>query len=46
MTVPISTIARRWGFRDHGHFTRRFKATYGLTPRDWRRIAISESAGS
>lgn len=46
VTVPIASIARRWGFRDPAHFTRRFKATYGITPRDWRRIALSESAGS
>jgi AraC-like DNA-binding protein len=44
--VPISSIARRWGFRDPAHFTRRFKAAYGLTPRDWRRIALSEPAGT
>lgn len=40
---PISAIARHWGFRDPGHFTRRFKASYGITPRDWRRIALLES---
>ncbi|WP_315094243.1 helix-turn-helix domain-containing protein [uncultured Cellulomonas sp.] len=44
LMVPVSSIARRWGFRDPAHFTRRFKATYGLTPREWRRIALSESA--
>jgi AraC-like DNA-binding protein len=46
VTVPIASIARRWGFRDPAHFTRRFKATYGITPRDWRRLAIAESAGA
>lgn len=46
VTVPISSIARRWGFRDPAHFTRRFKATYGLTPRDWRRVALSEPSGA
>lgn len=46
VTVPISSIARRWGFRDPAHFTRRFKAAYGLTPREWRRVALSEQAGA
>ncbi|WP_460916578.1 helix-turn-helix domain-containing protein [Plantactinospora veratri] len=34
----IATVARRWGFTDPTHFTRRFRATYGLTPGEWRRI--------
>ena len=33
---PIGTIAHRWGFFDSSHFTRAFKATYGLSPRDYR----------
>ncbi|MCY1137157.1 helix-turn-helix domain-containing protein [Actinoplanes sp. Pm04-4] len=37
--LPIATIAQRWGFRDPTHFTRRFKARYGLTPSQWRRRA-------
>jgi AraC-like DNA-binding protein len=45
VTVPIASIARRWGFRDPAHFTRRFKATYGMTPGEWRRAALAESAG-
>lgn len=40
----IAMIARRWGFRDPTHFGRRFKSTYGLTPRDWRVVA-HEAAG-
>ena len=44
--VPISAIARRWGFRDPGHFTRRFKTAYGITPRDWRQVALSEPTSS
>jgi AraC-like DNA-binding protein len=32
----IATVARRWGFKDPTHFTRRFHAAYGLLPRDWR----------
>jgi AraC-like DNA-binding protein len=32
----IAVIARRWGFTDPSYFSRRFRATFGLTPRDWR----------
>jgi AraC family transcriptional regulator, positive regulator of tynA and feaB len=33
----ISEIAFAWGFSDASHFTRSFKAAYGLAPRDYRR---------
>ena len=33
---PISVIAHRWGFFDSSHFHRAFKASYGLSPRDYR----------
>ncbi|WP_454199804.1 AraC family transcriptional regulator [Nocardia sp. Marseille-Q1738] len=44
----MSTIARRWGFRDPYHFARRLRAAYGLSPREWRRItpAADEPRGS
>lgn len=38
----IASIARRWGFVDATHFSRAFRETYGLTPRQWR----AASAGS
>jgi AraC-like DNA-binding protein len=34
--ITISAIALRWGFSDHSHFSRAFRATYGVTPRQWR----------
>jgi AraC-like DNA-binding protein len=34
--VPIRLIARRWGFPDASHFTRAYKAAYGLSPSDER----------
>ncbi len=37
----ITEIAFAWGFEDLSHFGRAFKAAYGMTPRDWRRAAIS-----
>ncbi|NEK57873.1 helix-turn-helix domain-containing protein [Geodermatophilus sabuli] len=33
----IAAIGRRWGFLDAGHFSRRFRAAFGLSPREWRR---------
>jgi AraC-like DNA-binding protein len=33
----ISEIAYGWGFSDMTHFGRRFKAAFGLSPRDYRR---------
>lgn len=37
----VSAIARQWGFRDPAHFSRRFRAAYGLSPSEWRRAALS-----
>jgi AraC-like DNA-binding protein len=34
----ISEIAYRWGFSDMTHFGRRFRTTYGVLPRDYRRL--------
>lgn len=42
----IAMIALRWGFRDASHFTRRFRATYGITPREWRRTTAEDSGRS
>ncbi|MFC6012294.1 helix-turn-helix domain-containing protein [Nocardia lasii] len=39
----IAMIAQRWGFRDASHFTRRFRVTYGVTPREWRRTTAEDS---
>lgn len=35
--VPITDIAERWRFADSAHFSRLFKASYDLSPRDYRR---------
>ncbi|WP_335988590.1 helix-turn-helix domain-containing protein [Glycomyces sp. MUSA5-2] len=32
----IASIAHQWGFADATHFSRAFRAAYGMTPRDWR----------
>ncbi len=36
--ATIAAVARRWGFPDSTHFSKRFRRAYGLSPREWRRI--------
>ena len=33
---PVAAIAARWGFVDAAHFSRAFKAAYGVSPSDYR----------
>ncbi|MFB7129629.1 helix-turn-helix domain-containing protein [Kitasatospora sp. NPDC056273] len=36
-TAPtVSAVAQRWGFVNPAHFSRAFRAAYGVSPRDWR----------
>lgn len=35
--ASIAAVGRRWGFADPGHFARRFRAAYGMSPREWQR---------
>jgi len=35
--LTVAEIAARWGFRSAAHFTRAFRARYGITPADHRR---------
>ncbi|MET7401073.1 helix-turn-helix domain-containing protein [Dactylosporangium sp. NPDC005572] len=35
-TRTIASVAHQWGFADATHFSRVFRQTYGMTPRDWR----------
>jgi AraC-like DNA-binding protein len=34
----LNAIARRWGFTDASNFTRIFRATFDMSPREWREI--------
>ncbi|MYZ37246.1 MULTISPECIES: helix-turn-helix domain-containing protein [unclassified Streptomyces] len=34
----IQAIASRWGFIDKAHFSRVFRAAYGISPRDYRHL--------
>jgi AraC family transcriptional activator of tynA and feaB len=42
----ISDIAFRWGFNDLSHFSRTFKQSFALSPRDYRRHNAGEAASS
>lgn len=35
-TLPVASIGARWGLRDAAHFSRAFKAAYGISPRAFR----------
>ncbi|MFI2608152.1 helix-turn-helix domain-containing protein [Kitasatospora sp. NPDC018619] len=37
--LGVAGIARRWGFANSSHFTRAFRAAYGMTPSDWQASA-------
>jgi AraC-like DNA-binding protein len=41
----IAATARAVGFRDASHFSRRFRAAYGVTPREWQRLSAEEGTG-
>jgi AraC-like DNA-binding protein len=39
---PVAAIGARWGYPDAAHFSRLFKATYGVGPREYRaRAAVA-----
>lgn len=42
--TPIHVIAARWGFSHPAAFSRAFRSTYGLSPRDYRQHAITDVA--
>lgn len=41
---PIGRLAMRWGFNDASHFCRLFKASFGVSPRQYRRWRTRPSA--
>ena len=34
--MSVAAISRKWGFRHPSHFSRRFRAAYGVTPREFQ----------
>jgi len=43
---PVAAVGARWGYPDPAHFSRLFKANYGLCPRDYRASAGGQGAYS
>lgn len=43
--LSVSDICFRWGFNDAGHFSRTFRAAFGMTPRDYRRQQQESATG-
>jgi AraC-like DNA-binding protein len=39
---PVSSIAARWGLVDAARFSRLFKSTYGLSPREYRKKTVTK----
>ncbi|MGW2464618.1 AraC family transcriptional regulator [Streptomyces argyrophyllae] len=37
--LTIAAVAHRWGFASPTHFSRVFRATYGMSPSEWREFA-------
>ncbi|MEU6226364.1 helix-turn-helix domain-containing protein [Streptomyces sp. NPDC047042] len=36
--ITVAAVAHRWGFTSAAHFSRVFRATYGMTPTDWQAL--------
>ena len=36
--VTLAALAQRWGFASPSHFARRFRETYGMSPREWQAL--------
>ncbi|MFG3009649.1 helix-turn-helix domain-containing protein [Streptomyces cinerochromogenes] len=45
VTPTVSAVARRWGFVSPSHFSRAFRAAYGLSPREWRQVHTERGEG-
>lgn len=39
--LPISLVAQRWGIGDAAYFSRLFRSTYGLSPREFRKAGAA-----
>ncbi|WP_063752964.1 helix-turn-helix domain-containing protein [Streptomyces sp. NRRL S-350] len=43
-TAPtVSAVAQRWGFVNPAHFSRTFRAAYGVPPREWRALRTDDA---
>ncbi|MFI0467213.1 helix-turn-helix domain-containing protein [Saccharopolyspora sp. 5N102] len=46
VSPTVSAVAQRWGFVNPAHFSRVFRAAYGMSPREWRNAAAPQEAQS
>jgi AraC-like DNA-binding protein len=37
--VAVAAVAQRFGLTSPAHFSRVFRAAYGMSPREWRAVA-------
>ncbi|MGN9790455.1 helix-turn-helix domain-containing protein [Streptomyces sp. OZ13] len=45
-TAPtVSAVSQRWGFVNPAHFSRAFRAAYGVSPREWRDLRTAQDDG-
>jgi AraC-like DNA-binding protein len=42
--VPVSAVAAKWGLVESAHFSRVFRAAYGLPPTEYRRTSLMSRA--
>jgi AraC-like DNA-binding protein len=40
--IPVAAVARKWGFTDPAHFSRRFRRAYAMSPREWRHAQLAQ----
>ncbi|MEV0452399.1 helix-turn-helix domain-containing protein [Streptomyces sp. NPDC050600] len=43
-TPTVSAVSQRWGFVNPAHFSRSFRAEYGVSPREWRSLRTDQDA--
>ncbi|WP_426404969.1 helix-turn-helix domain-containing protein [Streptomyces sp. R-07] len=44
-TPTVAAVAHRWGFTSPAHFSRVFRAAYGVPPREWRALHTPQRQG-
>lgn len=44
--TTVSAVARRWGFASATHFSRSFRAAYGISPTAWRDARARQALGA
>jgi AraC-like DNA-binding protein len=43
--LPVSAVAARWGLTNAAHFSRAFRAAYGASPVEYRRLGAAAPPG-